>query len=449
LQAATNPTIFVLIGAGSTVFTPGLLRDFAASKTFSNAEIRLYDVNFEAAEIMAAVGRRIAEAAGSSMKVIACADRREALTGARFVTCTIAVGSAEGWLSDLSIPLAHGIQQTVGDSVGPGGVLRALRQIPALLEIARDMEEVSPSAILINYSNPLTANVRAVLRETKVQAVGLCHGTMSTKEMIARDLGVENTELEAVFAGINHLCWLLEISVDGEDLYPRLRDQVKTQALGQDAVSSGDEGLERPVSAHLLDEYGMYPAPGDRHVSEFFADYLGETRPDGELDWGLQGGLDSTMEYIGEKNDLWEILRAQAKGEAPLSIGDNQEAERVATITEAILQGPEYLEMAVNLENRGKISNLPDYAVVEVPASIGLDGIRGFKVGALPEKIADLLKDRIEQIELIVEAATSVRREKAIEALARDPLVPSREIAIRILDDAITQNPQHLDGFRA
>lgn len=448
MQATPETPIFVLIGAGSTVFTPGLLRDFAASETFSNAEIRLYDINFEAAEIMAAIGRRIAQAAGSSMTVVAFADRREALIGAKFVTCTIAVGSAEGWLRDLAIPLSHGIQQTVGDSVGPGGVLRGLRQIPALVEIARDMEEVSPSAILINYSNPLTANVRAVLKETKVQAVGLCHGTMSTKEIIARDLGLDNRELETVFAGINHLCWLLEISHGDEDLYSKLRQKVRTQALGQDAVSSGEEGLERPVSAQLLEEYGLYPAPGDRHVSEFFARYLNSTRPNGELDWGLQGGLDSTREYIGEKNDLWEILRAQAKGEAPLSVGDNQEAERVATITEAILQGPEYLEMAVNLENSGKISNLPDYAVVEVPAIIGPNGINGVEIGALPKDIADLLMNRLEQIELIVEAATKVSREKAIEALTRDPLVPSREIATQILDEAITQNPQHLAGFR-
>jgi alpha-galactosidase len=443
-----SPTVFVLIGAGSTVFTPGLLRDFAGSKSFDSAEIRLVDLNPEAAEIMAAVGRRIAAEAGSNMIVEAFSDRKLALKGAHFVTCTIAVGSATSWLRDLAIPLRHGIQQTVGDSVGPGGVLRALRQIPALLEIARDIEEVAPSATLINYSNPLTANVRAVNRETNVSAVGLCHGTMSTKESISRDLGLNNDEVKAVFAGLNHLCWLLEIEKDGEDLYPLLREQVSKTKLGIDAISSGDEGLERPVSADLLDIYGYYPAPGDRHVAEFFSKYLKSARVSGELDWGLQGGLDSTHEYIGEKNDQWESLRAQASGKEPLSIGDNQEAERVVTITEAILHGPSYVELAVNIPNNGKISNLPDYAIVEVPAVIGTEGIEGVTVGDLPDSIAELLTKRAEQIEVIVDAATTRSRDKALEALLLDPLVHNITIATSILDDAILEDPENLGDFR-
>lgn len=449
MRNPNEPTIFVLIGAGSTVFTPGLLSDFAGSNTFSNAEIRLFDTNYEAAKIMAAVGRRIASKLGSSMKVEAYADRKKALQGAHFVTCTIAVGSASGWLRDLSIPLAHGIQQTVGDSVGPGGVLRALRQIPALLEIARDMESVAPEALLINYSNPLTANVRAVSRETSVSVVGLCHGTMSTQESISRSLGVDNQKVKATFAGLNHLGWLLSIHEGDQDLYPRLREQVALTALDHNAISSGDEGLERPVSAELLEIYGRYPAPGDRHVSEFFAKYLKTAGPDGNLDWGLQGGLDATHHYIAEKSELWDTLRMVAAGEQSLEVGDNQEAERVVTITQAILNGPEYLEMAVNLPNRGFIKNLPESAIVEVPALIGPEGISGQGVGELPVEIANLLTARLEQIELTVDAAIQKSRAKALAALSADPMVPSAEIAARILDDAILADPINLAVFRA
>src|ERR1035437_7373853 len=174
-------TIFTLIGAGSTVFTPGLLHDLAKSRLSDSFEVHLYDINDESAEIMARVGRRIAAFEGSTMKVEAFSDRRDALKNADFVTTTIAVGNADGWKSDLEIPRKYGIQQTVGDSVGPGGVLRALRHVPALISIAEDIADIAPNAWFINYSNPLSANVRSINKYTGVKAVGLCHGTMHTK----------------------------------------------------------------------------------------------------------------------------------------------------------------------------------------------------------------------------------------------------------------------------
>ncbi len=443
----TPDIVLVLIGAGSTVFTPGLLRDLASSPLSDRYDVRLVDLDADAAETMARLGSRLAEATGSRMRVSATTDRRRALPGATFVVTTIAVGSAAGWRADLDVPAKHGVHQTVGDSVGPGGVLRALRHVPALVSIARDVEELAPQAWLVNYSNPLTANVRAVSRVTGVRAFGLCHGTMHTKAALASELAVPADRLHAVFAGLNHLCWLLDLRVGTEDLYPRLRELVERRAAaGRDAVSDPREGLHQPVSADLLSTFGRYPAPGDRHVSEFFADYLRE-RGDRGLAWGLQGGQDMTRRYIDEKSDLWHRLHAQAGGEAALDIGGSQEAERVVAIAEALATGHGMIELAVNVPNRGAILNLPSEAVVEVPAVVDGSGVTPLAVGELPAGIAAVLTARAHQQEITVEAALTRDPELAVEALVLDPLVPDSATARAILRDAARAQPETLGAF--
>lgn len=325
-------------------------------------------------------------------------------------------------------------------------MLRALRHIPELVAIAEDIADRAPQAWLVNYTNPLTANVRAITKHTDVSAIGLCHGTMHTRSALAADLDLEPDAVQAVFAGLNHLCWLLDIRTDGIDLYPRLRELVGERAGDRHAPSNRLEGVHAAVSADLLRTFGRYPAPGDRHVAEFFPDYLRGARP-GDLGWGLQGGQDMTLEYIAEKDGLWENLRAQASGAEPLNVPGNQEAERLVTIAEALLNGRDHLELAVNLPNSGKIPNLPSTAVVEVPAVVGAAGITGLAVGALPDAIAAVLTARAHQQELTVQAAMRGDRELALQALVLDPLVPDSATSRAILDDAIAADPASLQRF--
>lgn len=442
---------FVLIGAGSTVFTPGLMTDLASSRVFDGWTVHLVDLNGEAADTMARVGRRIAAQRGADLTFVPHTDRREALRDARFVTTTIAVGAAEGWRHDVEVPARYGIAQTVGDSVGPGGVLRALRHVPEITAIARDVADLAPQAQLVNYSNPLTANVMGVTSQTPVNAVGLCHGTMHTLAKLAEDLGVPAGEVSATFAGLNHLCWLLDLRHGAEDLYPRLRRAVAERAGGIDAPATSEEGVHLAVSADLFETFGRYPAPGDRHVAEFFGHYLraadGSPADDTDLPWGLQGGRDDTMRYIGEKSDLWEQLHAQADGSLPLPAGENQEAERLVSIAAAIVTGREHVELAVNVPNRGKIPNLPDTAVVEVPAVVGAAGITGLGTGPLPDAIAAVLTARARQQEITVRAALTGDRELALQALVLDPLVAGRTMAEGILDDAVKAHGATLERF--
>lgn len=434
----------VLIGAGSTVFTPGLLSDLAVSPVFTDWAVHLVDLDADAAATMAELGHRIARQHRSGLAVHAHTDRREALPGADLVATTIAVGSAAGWRADLDVPLRHGIPQTVGDSVGPGGVLRALRHVPEVVAIARDVADLAPRARLVNYSNPLTTNVRAVVRSTGVPVVGLCHGSMHTRAQLCRELGVDPSAVSATFAGLNHLCWLTDIRAGGVDLYPRVRRLVRDPG-----GPGGGFGVHGRVSADLLDRFGLYPSPGDRHVAEFFGDYL-SVEPGGDLAWDLQDGLDATLRHIGEKSDLWERLRDQAAGTRaldPPGTAGNQEAERLVSIAEALVTGRDQLELAVNVPNGGALRDLPPWAVVEVPAVVGAGGITPVPVGPLPPGIVEVLTARADQQELVVDAALSGSRSTALAALVADPLVPDAATATAVLDDAVLAHAPRLDAF--
>jgi alpha-galactosidase/6-phospho-beta-glucosidase family protein len=438
----------VIIGAGSTVFTPGLIADLTGSAHLSDATVALVDINSDAAETMARYAERVARERGVGLNVVYATDRRDVLAGADFVTVTIAVGGVRAWEQDVRIPEAHGVWQTVGDSVGPGGVFRALRHVPELVAIARDMEEFCPDAWLFNYTNPLTALVGAVQKTSPIKVAGLCHGILHTREAIAHDLGIPQAELSLTAAGLNHLAWVLDLRHDGQDLYPRFRELVRGW-LEVPPPPSGDryEGFQE-VSARLMEIYGYYPSPGDRHVAEFFPFFLRQTE-DG-LAYGTQSGLDMTNRTLASRDERWDRIAAQAAGRAELDrrlFNESREGERVVSIIEAIITGRPLLELAVNVRNDGLIPNLPRDAVVEVPGLINGRGVQGVTVGPLPEGIANILGARVRQQELTVDAALSGDRILTLQALLADPLVPSLESAEAMLEDAIAAHATYLPRF--
>jgi alpha-galactosidase len=438
----------VIIGAGSTVFTPGLIADLTGSACLSGATVALVDINPRVAETMARYAERVARERGVGLRVAYASDRREVLAGADFVTVTIAVGGARAWERDVRIPEAHGVWQTVGDSVGPGGVFRALRHVPELAAIARDMEELCPDAWLFNYTNPLTALVRAVHKTSSIKAAGLCHGVLHTREAIARDLGLTPAELRLTAAGINHLCWVLDLRHEGQDVYPRFRELVRGWLESPPPPSDDPyEGFQE-VSARLMEIYGYYPSPGDRHVAEFFPFFLRDTG--NGLGYGVQAGLDMTNAILSSRDERWDRIAAQAEGRAELDRGlfdEAREGERVVAIIEAIITGTPLLELAVNVRNDGLIPNLPAEAVVEVPGKVDGRGVHGISVGPLPEGIAGILAARVRQQELTVDAALSGDRTLALQALLADPLVPSIESASAMLDNALYAHAPFLPRF--
>ncbi len=438
----------VIIGAGSTVFTPGLIADLTGSKLFSDATVSLVDINPQSAETMARYAERVAQERGVGLQVEYATDRRDVLPGADFVTVTIAVGGVRAWERDVRIPESHGVWQTVGDSVGPGGVFRALRHVPELVAIARDMEELCPQAWLFNYTNPLSALVRGVQKTSPIKAVGLCHGVLHTRSGIAHDLGLTPAELNLTAAGVNHLAWVLDLRHNGQDVYPRFRDLVRSWLISPpQSTDDPYEGFQE-VSARLMEIYGYYPSPGDRHVAEFFPFYLRQSS--NGLDYGTQSGLDMTNRILASRDERWDRIAAQAEGRAELDrrlFDEAREGERVVSIMEAIVTDRPLLELAVNVRNEGLITNLPSEAVVEVPGLIDGRGVHGIPVGALPEGIAGILNARVRQQELTVDAALSGDRTLALQALLADPLVPSLEAAEGMLDQALETHAPYLPRF--
>lgn len=442
----------VIIGAGSTVFTPGLIADLTSSRHFADATVALVDINPDAAATMARYTERVARERGVGLRVEYASDRREVLAGADFVTVTIAVGGARAWERDVRIPEAHGVWQTVGDSVGPGGVFRALRHVPELVAIAQDMEELCPDAWLFNYTNPLTALVRAVHKTSSIKAAGLCHGVLHTREDIAHALGVPHHELSVTVAGLNHLAWVLDMRHGGADLYPAFRELQRGWLASPPAPAADSDPYEgfQEVSARLMEIYGYYPSPGDRHVAEFFPFFLRQS--DNGLAYGTQVGLDMTNRILASRDDRWDRIAAQAEGRADLDralFDEAREGERVVAIMEAIVTGQPLLELAVNVRNDGLIANLPREAVVEVPGVIDGRGVHGVAIGPMPEGIANMLGARSRQQELTVDAALTGDRQLALQALLADPLVPTVEAAAAMLDDALAAHARYLPQFAA
>jgi len=426
----------VHLGAASTVFNPRLIADVARARTLAPATLVLVDVDEPALLDMARVAERIAGAAGADLEVLATTDRREAIAGAAFVITTVGAGGAAAWQADVEIPERHGIRQTVGDTVGPGGVLRAIRQIPVHLEIARTVAELAPRAWLANYSNPMTAIVRAIQRETRVATFGLCHGIDGTRSFLAHVLGVPAAGLEIVASGLNHLTWISELRYRGTDLYPRLRED-------------GDvRGRLEPVSRTLMDVYGLYPGPGDRHVAEFFPSFL---PLDGSaFRYGLEAGRELTDREIHRKDASRATLHEVAEGRRPLDaslLDPTRAPERGVAIMAAIAGGSPTRELAVNVGNAAYVSGLPGAAVVEVPGIAAAGRLDGQAVAPLPLGIQEVLAARVEQLELTVDAAVGGDRRTAVEALAADELVRDRATAEAILEDALAADVPRLPQF--
>jgi alpha-galactosidase len=271
---------------------------------------------------------------------------------------------------------------------------------------------------------------------------------LHTREAIAHDLGLAPAELSLTAAGLNHLSWVLDLRHEGVDVYPRYRELIRSWLVSP-PPGSGDpyEGFQE-VSARLMDLYGFYPLPGDRHVAEFFPFFLRQAG--NSLGYGLQSGLDMTNEILASRDERWDRIADQAEGRAELNrdlFDESREGERVVSIMEAIVTDRPLLELAVNVRNDGLIANLSPDAVVEVPGIADGRGVHGIAVGALPEGIAGILAARARQQELTVDAGLSGDRVLALQALLADPLVPAVETATAMLDEALEAHAMHLPQF--
>lgn len=425
-----------MIGAGSLVFCKTLVGDILATPALQGCEIRLMNRTRPKLEAMERFVRRLIADNGLAATVTATTDRRAALRGADVVVCMVQVGGLEAFRHDYEIPLKYGVDQCIGDSLGPGGVFRGLRHIHFLRELAADMEELCPRALLLNYANPMAGCVQATGRcGLEGRVIGLCHGVQTTLDLIAGYLGLPKERIDHHCAGINHMAWFLALRdrLDGSDLYPRFRS----------VCEQPDHYLNEKVRIEVMRHFGYFMTESTGHLSEYvpwfrknpaaLADYCDQP--------GFGGASGAAYRFNQEVVGKYEGVDYLAAESSALPC---RSAEYCSFILEALVTGRPF-HLQGNLINRGHIANLPDGCCVEVPVMVDRDGLHPVKVGALPAQCAALNMSNVQVQTLMVEAALTGDPERAMQAIAMDPLTG----AVCTLDQCRRMTAELLEAERA
>jgi len=436
-----------VIGGGSVHWMPTIVRDLAVTDGLGRSHIVLEDIEPAHLDATLPMARRILEQAGTGCTVEATSDQRAALDGADYVILTISTGGLDAMRHDLEIPEKYGIFQSVGDTVGPGGIARALRNIPVVVGIARDMEALCPDAWLLNYTNPLSTLCRCVTRTTGIRVIGLCHEIRGCFRLLREIFGVETDDrFEWRVAGVNHLIFLLELRLDGEDAFPRLREFIRDHPLFDDKTLPPSSPLypfqdRAGLKFKLSKTFGALPASGDRHVAEFFPDVL--TRDTG---WGRKYGIELTRisHRRALRREAFERAARLASGEETIDLAPSNEA--AARIIGALVRGDEYTDV-VNLPNTGQITNLPADAIVETRATVKGGAVAAEHIDELSPAIQSVLAHHVRVQEMTVEAALTGNRSLALQAFFLDPLIRQAEAHERLFDELLDAHHDHLPQF--
>ncbi len=403
------------MGAGSTIFCKNVLGDSMLTPVLRDAEIALYDIDEERLEesyiLITALNKNINESRSTVKKYLGVENRKEALRNATFVVNAIQVGLYDPCtIIDFEIPKKYGLRQTIGDTLGIGGIFRGLRTIKVLKEFAADMEEVCPDAWFLNYTNPMAILTGYMLRYTKIKTVGLCHSVQCCSESLLTGLGMDD-KLEGrkeLIAGINHMAWLLEIKdKQGVDLYPEIRIRARKK---------NKEKHNDMVRYDYIDKLGYYCTESSEHNAEYNYLYIKENRP--ELIEKFNIPLDEYPRRCIEQIAGWKKLRDEimAGGE----VTHVRTHEYASYIMEALLTGVPY-NIGGNVINNGLISNLPDEACVEVKCVVDNSGIHPTYVGALPLQLAAMNMTNINVQLLTIEAAHKMSMDHVYHAAMLDP----------------------------
>ncbi|SLN74373.1 family 4 glycosyl hydrolase [Roseisalinus antarcticus] len=455
-------TKLVLIGAGSTVFTQRLVADIILAGEADKWELALVDIApLTLDAVMKLVGKML-EAKGADIPVTATTDRRDVLPGADFVTTTIAVGGRPGWQQDIEIPRRHGIYQPVGDTAMPGGISRAMRMIPPMLDIARDIAELCPDAYFFNYSNPMTAICRAIRKETGVPVIGLCHGVLHIEHQIARFLGAPEGSVTSFGHGLNHLTFLTRLRLNGADAIPlihaklhaqekQLEDRLSAKTRWENIVPEGEtpRWWDDPFSWGLFREYSVFPCAMDRHAVEFYP----ERFPGGAFHGHMLGRDAFPIDERIALGDTWYdemVAIANSPDPLPRTYYENVpgESEQLLQIMQSLMSDRREV-FSVNMPNGGMAPALPAHAVIECNAAALAGGMVPLRADPLPEDLNAKLNAKVSAIELTVDAAVSGSRDGMIAALIADGTVQDEAKAAVLAEELLAAHAEHLPQFAA
>ncbi|MBN1506111.1 MAG: alpha-galactosidase [Sedimentisphaerales bacterium] len=401
-----------MIGAGSLIFCKTLTMDILATPALQDSEICLMNRTKPKLDTMKAFVKEAVAENKLPTKVTATLDRRKALDGASYVINMIQVGGVDAFQMDYEIPLRYGVDQCIADSIGPGGVFRALRTIPVLADMSRDMNELCPSAILLNYANPMGANCSALGRVTNLQFVGLCHGVQTTLDLISRYVNVPKEQVDYVCAGINHMAWFLAIrdKRDGRDLYPILRKNIERP----------EYYVNEKVRGEVMRHFGYFMTESTGHLSEYVPWFRSSKRAlelycDQPGFGGASGAYYHYCNMLAQKYKKVDYLATESRKIQRRSV------EYCSYILEAA-ETDHTFRLNGNVRNDGYITNLPQGCCVEVPIFVDARGLHPVRIGSLPPQCAALNQSNVTVQQLAVEAALTGNPEHAMQAIALDPL---------------------------
>jgi alpha-galactosidase len=396
------------IGAGSTVFARHLLIDILSFPELAESTIVLFDIDEERLSTSETVARRVAEALGVKPAIIATRDRSRALEGADYAINMIQVaGYKPGTVTDFEIPKRYGLRQTIADTLGIGGIMRALRTIPVILDYCREMERVCPGVMFLNYVNPMAMNTAAILRATRIRSVGLCHSVQGTAGQLAADIGVPYEEINYLCAGINHMAFYLKFERNGEDLYPRIRRVVEEGRIPE----------WNRVRYEMFTRLGYFVTESSEHFSEYCPYFIKRARP--ELIDRFNIPLDDYIRRCEEQITGWQKMRSDMQNpDLPLEINRSCEygsliIHSMETNTPRVVYG--------NVLNDSLITNLSADCSVEVPCLVDSNGIQPTRIGNLPPQLAAIMRTNINVQSLAVEAVLTGNRDHIYHAAMMDP----------------------------
>ncbi|MGB1285931.1 MAG: alpha-glucosidase/alpha-galactosidase [Aggregatilineales bacterium] len=429
----------VFIGAGSTVFAKNLMGDILSFDEMSDTTIVLMDIDAKRLAESEQVAHYINETLGTNATVETTTDRREALKSADYVICMIQVGGYEpATVIDFEIPRKYGLRQTIGDTLGIGGIMRALRTIPVLLDITRDMEELCPDALFLNYVNPMAMNQWALSRGTSIKTVGLCHSVPHTAHELATDIGVPYEDLNYIVAGINHMAFYLKFENrhTGQDLYP----------LIQKVVDENKVPDSNRVRYELFQRFGYFVTESSEHLSEYLPYFIKDGRDDLIEEYNIP--LDEYLARCQAQIKAWNLVQDAHDNGYDITETMIRDTIKGINLMPKMVEGTvagvlnydkfersvEYGSLIIhsmetgiprtiygNVPNRGAITNLPDACSVEVACLVDKNGVQPTMVGNIPPQLAALMQTNINVQSLTVEAAMTCKREHIYHAAMLDP----------------------------
>jgi alpha-galactosidase len=419
-----------IIGAGSIVFAKTLLNDMLATPALAGAEYALMDPAEAKLRRMEAFANRMIEENSVQAEVSATADRLEAIKDADYVICMIQVGGVDAFKIDYEIPLKYGVDQCIGDSLGPGGVMRAARSIPVLVDMAKDIEEVAkPDAILLNYTNPMGVCCYALGRAANISYVGLCHGVQTTMDLIGGYVDLPKEEIDFECAGINHMAWFLKLEHEGKDLYPLFKERCEKP----------EYYVNEKVRIEVMRHFGYFMTESTGHLSEYIPWFRSSKRAMEEFCDEPGFGGESGAYYT------WSAEVAKKYAEVdPLEFESPKLEPRSAEYCTYVLEAKETgnpFKLQGNVRNDGYITNLPMGSCVEVPVYVDKEGLHPLRVGDLPHQLAALNQTNVTVQTLAGEGSLDGDPELIMQAIAMDPLTSAcctlreaREMAAEMLE---------------